>query len=663
MGEKFLEKLEPEKHSVFTKEKEELKEGKIFEDFKNKEEDIFKAGEGYLNSLSAEILFSKKARATAAFLTLFSASTAAAEMVFATESPPAEKSVQKKILSEEEMQEIKAPFDEKKIIKKIELAYEQKGYSFGPYSAESIKNAFNFQELSGTDFYRELSREKFLETGFTAFNSISKSKSSEQFFQSLHEASGKMDTEQKILFLQRLGHYFGKTYNFEMFADNEHVKISDDKMFAGLRQFFLEGKNIPTGICGNIHTFLVKSAENLGVEAWLQSGVSQNKAPHIWAGLMVEKNDKKEIAFLNYGDLILTGTSRYDEALGVSERYFNQIGLFNSYVGTKDEILFPVKSFAIKKLEEVVGYKPAEEKLSERLAAGKISAPESELKLKIGNETKEIAFSGEHLGLAFVNYQDIGNPYNSLDSLNAARGRLRFGDKEMELELNTTIMNLNIKDLGTGVLNQNEIANVLAFNYISSRDLTKKDYGRFVLNFGFTLEAGIRHIIGEGLMPKGGLGEAAVGSRLVFISPDEIGKVFIEAGGAFRGQGSNFQEQDLIAKFMSHQFKAGGSLKVKEGTFDLEAALAKSDASKKESVSAGFSPGGVKSKVFYEKEKSEFPRFIPDKEKIGVEAGYVFGSKPLGEINIYGVKTNEKYQNAEKRPSYEAGVLMKIFLW
>lgn len=552
------------------------------------------------------------------------------------------------------------------LVNEVDLSYQYNRYGYQFYKTEDINVAFDFRQIIAGNFYGNLSSGEFLRMTAVEFRIISSSKTAGDFFANLRDIQRAMSIEQKLLLLQRLGDYLEVNYNSAMLSGNQHVKISDDEMFSALRGYFINGKITSNGICGNIHTFLIKTAENLGIEAWLQSGITSGNNGHVFAGLVVERDNQKQIAFLDYKNLILTGTVRYDESLGVMERYFGQVGLFDSFVGTKDKVLFPVKSLATKKLEQAVGYMPVEETLSSYLAVGEINVPKSVLSLRTGNEMQEISYDSKYLGIAFVDFHDAGNPYNALDSFNAARGRLHFADKKMELELNTTIMNLNIKDLGSGILSQSEIVNILVLNYINNYNLAKGDYGRFALNFGATVEAGIRHIVGESLKkPAGGFGEGTTGARLVFISLNELSKIFIEAGGAFRGQLSDFQNQELVAKLASSQLKIGGSLKVGNAVIDLETALAKTDASLKESISLGFKSSRIKTAISYGKEIADFPRFFPDKEQVSGEVGYAFGvtEKLAGEFILYGSSIQEQYKDSLKHPSYETGALLKIFLW
>lgn len=305
---------------------------------------------------------------------------------------------------------IAVPVFANSLVNEIDLGYQYNRYDYQTYKTEDIRVAFDFKQIIAGNFYGNLSLGEFSRMTAVESRIISSSKTAGDFFANLRDAQRIMSVEQKLLLLQRLGDYLEVNYNSAMLSGNQHVKISDDEMFSALRGYFINGKITPSGICGNIHTFLIKAAENLGIEAWLQSGITGRNNGHVFAGLVVERDSRKQIAFLDYKNVILTGTPRYDEALGVIERYFGQIGLFDSFVGTKDKVLFPVKSLATKKLEQAVGYMPVEETLYSYLAVGEISVPKSVLSLKTGNESQEISYDSKYLGIAFVDFHDAGNP-------------------------------------------------------------------------------------------------------------------------------------------------------------------------------------------------------------------------------------------------------------
>ncbi|MBI2591813.1 MAG: hypothetical protein HYW34_04010 [Candidatus Brennerbacteria bacterium] len=536
------------------------------------------------------------------------------------------------------------------LVEEVNVGYQYDWYASQSYKTEDLRFAFNFKEITAGNFYRDLSSGEF--SGMTDFESrlISGSKTAGDFLSGLKKARDEMSVEQKLLLLQRLGDYLDANYNSALSSNNQHIKISDDQMFSGLQHYFLTRGTTLGGICGNIHTFLVKAAESLGMEAWLQSGLTRQNNGHIFAGLIIEQDGQKQIAFLDYKNVILTGTNRYDEALGVMERYFGQIGLFNSFIGTKDKALFPVDSLASKKLKSAVGYYPAEKVLSDHLGIGGIAVPRRVLSLKTGNETTELSYESEYLGIAFIDFQDSGNPYNSLDSFQAVRGYFRFAGQNVEVKVGNTVVSADVKDLGKGIVEQNFIVPLINFNYADNYRLAR----RLSLNFGAGFETGVRS-------PDFYFGEAATGVRLVYLF--DKSSIFIEGIQSIRSQFSDFQDQESAVKLMSRQLKIGGSLKIGRGMIYLESGLAKTDVSVKDSVSLNFVSGRIKTGISYEKENSDFQRFVSDKELVSGEVGYRLGAseKPFGEIGIYGSKTIEQYSDSPKRPTYETGVLMKLF--
>lgn len=538
------------------------------------------------------------------------------------------------------------------LVEETDLGYQYNWYSYQSYKTEDIRVAFDFSQITAGNFYGNLSSGHFLDMTAVESKIISRSKNAAEFFAGLKDFQNNIDVQQKLLLLQRLGWYLEANYNSALALNNQHVKISDDEMFSALRGYFIDRKITPSGICGNIHAFLIKTAENLGIEAWLQNGITRRNNGHVFAGLIVERDNQKQIAFLDYKNLILTGTTRYDEALGVMERYFGQVSLFHSFVETKDKVLFPVKSLATKKLESVVGYQPADEMLSNYLAAGEIKSPRRVLSLKTGNEIKQASYDSEHFGVAVTDFHDAGNPYNSLDSFKAIRGYLRFAGQNIEIKIGNTDVNAEVKDLGDKTVNQNFIVPIINLNYINFLAFTSN----LSLNYGVSFETGLRS-------PESYFGEAAAGTRLVYVF--DAGSIFLEGIEGVRGQLSDFQDQELAVKLMSRQLKIGGSLKLQSAVMHLETALAKTDASVKESASLGFKAGRVKTVVSYEKENSNFLRFIPDKSQINLEVGYMLSreGKPFGEFSLYEASIWERYEDSSKRPSYETGVMMKIFLW
>lgn len=638
------------------------------EALKEGERSIFAKAAGVLENLPGKVLEkSRKAKAIAAFTLLLEASTLFTEMAWAQES---KKYTPKEIPAEptaefvlKEQPRLETPFDWKKVVNEINVSYESPYINKKEFKGEDI-NLYNLYSGNETqknpEFYEGMSEKDIAESAY--IESVLKP-SVNDFYAALKERSGNLDDKQKILVLQWLGNDLARTYNNDMLKNDEHVVVTDEQMFEALKT------GQPSGICGNIHTFMVKAAENLGVEAWLQNGFT-SKTGHVWMGATVENQGEKEIVFVDYNNVIPTGTSNYKEAMGVIERRNKEIALFNSFVGDTKEVLFPVKSYAQETMEKAAGFEEIGKGLSEKLEIGEIQK-ERKLEIKFGPETKEIKFDRDHLGLYYINYQNSGNVYNSLENLNAVRGSLRLGDKKLGAETDLTVMHFDIKDLGTKLFPRDAIVARLAADYIESKQLTKGDYGKFSLNFGATIESGIAYFLEEGMSASkiSGKSEASLGVRLAYLNPAETGKIFLEVQDAFRGSLNDFQNQDFVIQEILRKIAVGGEYKVREGTLvNLETALAQLDYGRNYLIKAGLTEGPVKSEISWLKELSEFELVKPSKEQIEASLGYQFAlSKtkqgPIGEINVFGSTGEEKYKYGEPQKVQNVGVKLRIILW
>lgn len=647
---------------------EKAKQKDLANEFREKEQDIIQSGIKTFEKASPQDIRKKAGfRATAAFLT-FLTGAGIADQTYAQEKST------EKVSPEIKNENVFQPrqdllFDWEKLVDKIDVSYNREDQSLKEFKGEFIRwNNFSDKKIISSKFYEGLSSDEYVDAKQTVGQLIKDSKNSSDFFASLSESQEKLSQQEKLLLLQEMGSWAGATYNYDMLKQNQKVEVSDKKMFESIKLYYETGRIDPSGICGNIHTFLAKIAQELGFEAWLQNGLVEYEKPisHIWTGLIAEDAaGKKQIVFLDYNTLIPTGTLNYSEALGIFERHRKQISTFNSYVGATDKVLFPVKSLAQQKIESASGFKGSENILSERLEMGKI-ARERGLDIKLSNETKEIKFSKDSLALAYLNYQDSGNPYQSINDLNAMRASLRLGKEKFGVELDTTFLNLNIKDLENGILAQNEIINRLNLDFINSHQFNKDKYERFILSYGLSLEGGARYILGKSVKPFGfaaGEAEGSAGVRLTYFDPNNIGKFFIETTDSLRLQKNDFQNQDLILKQAAVKLKVGGTFKAREGIIlNLESAIAKTETGKTYEAELGIETSKIKGKIGAVVSDSEFERFVPSSEKISAEIGYKVGDQPKAEIIIFGSQLKEKYKG-ETADHYEIGIKMRIFLW
>lgn len=676
----------------------------IFEDFNEKESVIQKETEGFLMKLVPE-KFKKEAVSLLAALSIVTSAASTFAEGFKGEEIDKEKllpenqieEVVKENVSPQELFEKMvasdkkdefAPFDWEKIAHKIQISIGGEFEDIPEYKTKAVKNdryerlldnegivipdfykrkdisREEYEKLNDSNPYKNISWEEYVSAIDMEVQSISQANSSLEFFTKLNSEKEKLSDGQKALILQSLGNALHKNYNFDMLENNIFVETSDDVMFQSIKELLTTGKSTESDMCGGIGVYLVNSAESLGVEAWLQSGSVRGGGNHVWPGMILNDNGKKQIVFLDYDTLIPTGTLDYRDALGIAERYHRSITTLNSFVGNENEVLFPVESRAQEVIKKAAGIEETAERLEGELSRGKIKK-EKGLEINLGLEAKEIKITDDYFGVAYFNFQDSNsNPYQSLEDLSALRYGLNLKGERFGLEAGATVVHMNIKDLYNASVTQSEIIGRLTADYIDSHKLTKGEYGQIILNLGATFQELTKFIDGNINMEEGGKGtmEIAPGMRLIYIDPAETGKFYIGARGMFRGQRNDFQNQDPIIKEVARTLTIGTEIKVNEAQIlNLEATGSNLDWGKKIKIKGGIASKELKGGLEYEKTESEYERFIPSSEKIGAEVDYKGGPKWM--IKILGSKTTEEYAGDKKQDAYGGEVKLIIFLW
>lgn len=560
-----------------------------------------------------------------------------------------------------------AKFDWKKLVRNIEISGGLIAEQIPPFQTGTVEKIGNYQQLKNTEPYKDLTLNKYYENTYAFFNSVYRSKNAVDFFRELDRQKDRLDGQQKTLFLQYLGDFLGDTYNLDMLEKNEHVGISEEKMFQGLKMMAEEGTKLPTGMCGNIHVFLTKAAKKLGMEAWLQSGTSESGVGHVFAGLIIPKGNKddKQIAFIDYGKLIPTGTLNYRDALGIAERHMGRIGALDTFVGNEKEVLFPVKSRAAEVLEAAAGLTDTRRGMEKKLYEGSVAQRPEGLNISLSPEVKSIALNTRHVGLLAFKYDDsYKNPYQSLENLEALRGSFYYQNRKLDVEADATILQLGVKDLQGGIIKHPETIGRLSAGFIDSLKLSKSQYGEFLLNFGATLQIAMRlPMEGENLKNRINLmGEGGIGARLIYLDPKNIGRFYVGASEIFRGQTDDFENQNIIIKEAARSFTLGADIKIREGKIlNLETAKSQFDWGQELAVKGALVGKKWKGTAEYAKTTSDFPRFIPSGQRVDIGVGYRGG--PKWEIDVIGFKEQEQYADAPSRDIYGGEVKLKIFLW
>lgn len=638
-------------------------------DFETSENKTIKEGTDFLENMEPEKFKKKSANWLLAFSLLAGATSA-----FASEqntdrdnlpsmgeeqiSQSAESSAKKNII---------AGFDWQKITNKIEVSIGTKREKFNGVHAEEIMPFMYGVPSFGvivteSEFYKGVTETDAYRAYNSAGSSIYYSASNDDFISNLTRSVAGFSDMQKAIALQRIGLHISETYNYDMLDTGEHVKVSDDAMFQALKSQYSNYYNTTkSGICGNIHTYLTKTAESMGLEAWLQSGATV-EGGHIWTGLVLGSGEERQITFLDGGVLIPTGTLNYKDALGVAERYHHAVTVLDSFVGNTNEVLLPVESRAQDVVKKAIGIEPSTARLGRNLLEGEIYKEETGLEISVSPETKEIKLTSDHIGLEFTNFQNsTNNPYQSLKDLNALGGSTRASNENFGVEAGATYLQMNTSDLHGGSVTTNEVVVTLEADYVDKKQLSKNEYGEFLLNFGTTLEAAIKLPPGIKNL-KEGITEGAFGGRMIYLDPNNIGKFYIDASDVFRGQVNNFEEQKLAVREASRNFSVGSEVKVFEGSvLNMELRKSKLDWGESSGAKAGLTGGEFQGEIGYEKKSSDYERFIPSSEKIEIGFGYKGG--PKWEVNIIGAKTTEKYKDAQSNDVYNAEVKLKMHLW
>lgn len=634
-------------------EKEEAIESlpKNLAEFKEKEDGLVNRASGFLMELVPE-KYQKKATALLAAFSLFAVTSSAyAEGNARAEEQLLPEDTIEHVLQTNEEDEL-YPFDWKSVADKITISVGAKIEETQEFNGEGIRNSF-YGDIILTDFYKGLSVVESNNVSSILSSAIYGPEGAKSYFELLTSQRENLDDRQKILLVQRLGGLLDQTYNYDMLESAERVEISDDAILQALK----EGGT--SGICGNLSTFEMKTLKALGMEAFLQSG-SVGGTNDIFTGAVADVHGEKQIVYVTYwGEAISTGTLNIEKAGSIFERAMSSIATFNSFVGNEHEILFPVETAAQKEIKKSTGFEKTEEMLAGNLEQGKVYK-EDGLEIHISPEVKEIKLSKDSIILSYYNYQNINNnPYQSLDDLNALQFALRYKGEKFGAEAGVATVFMNINDLYGGKVPQNDIIGRLAIEGMESRELSKGEWGKLILNVGATLQAGIRLPMDRGMesLTAGGMSEIAGGMRLMFYDMKD-NKFYIGADILGRRQKNDFENQDSLTKEALKKITVGSTVNVYEATVDLKAVGGLTDwGTSLELSGAVETKEGITFGATYETEKSEYETLKPSSEKIGVEAGW---KGPKWGFTISGAQTVEQYGDAEKEKSYDIEAKINI---
>lgn len=211
-----------------------------------------------------------------------------------------------------------------------------------------------------------------------------------------------------------------------------------------------------------------------------------------------------------------------------------------------------------------------------------------------------------------------------------------------------------------------KIAADVAANYLDSVPFAKGEYGDFVLRFGATLDGALMAPLAASkettVSSLDGKIDGALGSRLVYVNPENTGTFYVDASEEFRGQLTDLQNQKPTAEKAAQNIALGATVKVFEGkVVNMEVKKSDNDWGNGIEVKGGMTSDKVSGEVSYEKKDSNYERFVPSSQELKLGINYQGG--PQWEVDVVGFKKVEQYKDAPKTNISNVGVTLKIMLW
>ena len=106
------------------------------------------------------------------------------------------------------------------------------------------------------------------------------------------------------------------SYNYDYSLPNN--KVSSQQIFSGIQDFLNTGKPMPNGaICGGIHEFTKKAAQELGIDAVTYFGrTGKEGSGHVFTSMLGDYGFVNQ----NYGQLLHTNTFNFYKALSIAQQ-------------------------------------------------------------------------------------------------------------------------------------------------------------------------------------------------------------------------------------------------------------------------------------------------------------------------------------------------------
>lgn len=543
----------------------------------------------------------------------------------------------------------------KQVFKRSEVTLGTNRSVIEPFRGESISSF----ALSKSSYYHDVLDRV---SGFNVifWTALGKSKNAAEFREYL---SQEMPSEKaKVFALQWISAGLYNVYNRDMYDRGEFVEISDDAMFDSLCRVshgIFDGSG---GICGNISTFVARSAQAMNIEAWVQNA-SPKEYNHIVAGLMLKYDNRDEIGFIDRDSLIRTGTTDYKDALGILERDQRGIKIFGSAVEMLGRRQVKVWSKANEVLEGASGMKDVSREIERELGAGTVVREVNGMKIGLSKEFSTLGLNSDHVAISVSHFENKdSDPYQSISQMNSVRIGARGGTEQVSGEADVTYLHVAMKDLQNGTVNFDAIVPRIFGSYLNKQQITSGNFGEFSANLGATIQAAIA-------LPMSGTFDSrhratstldtSFGGRVIYMDPSKTGRFYVGASETLQMGFQDFQTSKIVPKESAQKISAGAEIKVQEaGVLNFGAVCSRYEWGTGTELSAGHATPDTKIGVTYKKDSSSVERFVPSTQSVGVIASHQV--TPNVEIRFTGLSSTEQYKGSAPHKNVGGAVTVVI---
>lgn len=512
-------------------------------------------------------------------------------------------------------------------------------------------------DMDEIDFkVKETDKARFL------INTERRSQIERDFINELQNQTKNYSDGQKLAVLSVLGDMFRFNYDQALReqgvsgsgrAGGNAIPLSEFVLAAKARESF--GWTIPTGVCRQINQKLPEIAQRaLGLSGLTQTTYAGEM--HVVGAVRLQNG---EIAVLDYGDMVKTGTPDLKKAASFYERYQGVVQGESLVGDAAGNIRASIKSQATQSREEAMHFKTGEERLPELLLGGRTIETKDGLVVTVENEKQELAINHNHLVASFIKLDKSADPYNALAELYGVRIGTQIGEK-YSFHTSSTFLAEKLKGINLDQFSKNmELGQEFGFDYLQKFSLNDNTY----VALANTLDGFIVVNLDNKNIASFGAGDS-FGIKFSYIDPDRPLEFHMSAAEHLQGSIGNIQtsgfgeggarlhhklaEIDVAAK-MTVSEKVGIAISVGGGSGDVFKQLEAEGGVEigKFSAAASFSKQTSKDLLFLPHSESGELRISSKQELAGRESV----------ITVYGSRASQDFGQQELgRYRFKAGL-------